>query len=842
MIQGDSLFNEDRFAQVELSQDIQELIAQNPQGTDLVRLNQLLLLAAYPDELTASRLDSPYILDLARLAALLALPPWQEPSTLRESVEAYRQRLRRMVALYRNGLGTGEALQRMIEAQLPVNLEEPTERQDRPFWLEEFARLPAPLPADPTVTRAMVGSSFIGRVPTRGKPVDKVGPLMRWTVTNRGIESTVSTIYIQGVTPQPGFVAATERPLIELYSAGNALPPIGIAYAGNIPPDQVLRLRPAYASWIALESELKRSEALPTEDIPADPTAPGPWKEIPNADDLPSGTVADLLQTHDRALWIGLDTTLWRYNGQAWSLILEDLPQINSLVEDGRRLLIGTESGLFQLPLYPDDGEFEVEDIAGWEDQTINVMFQTAAGQWWVGTAEGAFQLGDGDSLQSTALQDTVVHAISQDKAGTLYFGTELSLFHYQPRTDRWFWYAEAALTEQDKEWEPFLPDETGDARNFPTADRVLLPPVRCVHRGTDASLWIGTDNGIARYVARSVRGLTFQTGLEAFPDLGRDRVYTLQEDARGVIWFGTDRGLFRYDGRDWWQFQYENDDPAPYENGTWEQLGRADTLYRDVPEPRGNWRFQRDTSQWQRLNLTVATPTWVNFEDEPRTQELAAVQGLFWTDHGVADLGSWDEARLEFTPTASGDDSAPFPDPVLQQQLQMRCKPNDRTIIPGGLPAIPRLPVGASVWRYLSQEPGDFVVPGPEERPRPWWTPEGRQISDPPVLPAPGPGRFDITIPPPASTFTTPPPASDILESGEVATVFAYPPAAKVWFEWSARQRASVLVRLKLRSPDEHLDPAIIDRVWQGIQQVRPAGVRTLLAVEEEIVRGTEP
>jgi hypothetical protein len=26
---------------------------------------------------------------------------------------------------------------------------------------------------------------------------------------------------------------------------------------------------------------------------------------------------------------------------------------------------------------------------------------------------------------------------------------------------------------------------------------------------------------------------------------------------------------------------------------------------------------------------------------------------------------------------------------------------------------------------------------------------------------------------------------------------------------------------------------------VWQGIQQVRPAGVRAVLAVEEEIVRG---
>jgi hypothetical protein len=46
------------------------------------------------------------------------------------------------------------------------------------------------------------------------------------------------------------------------------------------------------------------------------------------------------------------------------------------------------------------------------------------------------------------------------------------------------------------------------------------------------------------------------------------------------------------------------------------------------------------------------------------------------------------------------------------------------------------------------------------------------------------------------------------------------------------------VLVRLKKVAANESLDPSIIDRVWQGIQQVRPAGVRVRLAVEEEIIR----
>ena len=80
---------------------------------------------------------------------------------------------------------------------------------------------------------------------------------------------------------------------------------------------------------------------------------------------------------------------------------------------------------------------------------------------------------------------------------------------------------------------------------------------------------------------------------------------------------------------------------------------------------------------------------------------------------------------------------------------------------------------------------------------------------------------------------MTTPPPESDF----DLA-VFAYNPAARVWFEWQARRPLSVLVRLKKIAPDETIDPAVVDRVWQGIQQVRPAGVSVRLAVEEDIVK----
>ena len=65
---------------------------------------------------------------------------------------------------------------------------------------------------------------------------------------------------------------------------------------------------------------------------------------------------------------------------------------------------------------------------------------------------------------------------------------------------------------------------------------------------------------------------------------------------------------------------------------------------------------------------------------------------------------------------------------------------------------------------------------------------------------------------------------------------MFAYLPVARIWFAWQDEAPLTVLARIKRRAPDEQIDPVIVDRVWQGIQQVRPAGVRVVVAVEEEI------
>jgi len=734
--------------------------------------------------------ELPFIHDLARLGSLLALPPWQEPAAERERVEEYRKRIARIVSLYTQGLGTTGALRRMVEAQLPADRASAS-GPDRPFTLEEYA---------PLVTQSLA-------VQMPGEPLDLVGPLMRWSVTNDGVNAASLTVYVEGVQPVEGLVEPTRDPVIELYAAGGTLVRRGIAFRGTLDPGQVLRLRPSALSWLGTENGVQRAEALPSETAPADPTAPGPWQPV--GDGGPGGSVVALLQVSDGGLWAAANAegagALWRFDGQTWAEALDGLSLLRCLLEDGQSLLVGTEDGLRRVVLYPPEGEaFTAAALTGPEHADVQAILRADDGRIWLGLADGASVLGPGDAVQPAPLEGTGVLGIAQDRAGTLYFGTELGLFQYQPTLDDWYWYAGAHTNDAEEDWEPFAPEQSGAARNVPEAARVFLPPVRCVLRGPDAALWLGTERGIARYVARSsgpAAGLTYETILEAFPDLTTGPVYAIAEDARGQVWFGTDRGLFRFDGRDWWQHQTD----------VWVNLGRASPAASDTSAPRFAWRFDRASASWQRRDPRAGGSNWTAVTSPPRSTAEPAVRSILWSDGVVGEIGQWGSDRF-VNGTA-----------VESSLLVARYKPDAQRILAGGIPAMPRLPVGESVWRYLALEPAE----APEVTERPFWTIEGRLLPPPPDHAAPPPGRFDQELPPPASTFDE--------------AVFPYPPSARVRFEWGPRRLLGVLVRLYRRAPDENFDPVVLDRVWQGIQQVRPAGVRAALAIDNEIVRGGE-
>ncbi|MBL4794563.1 MAG: hypothetical protein JKY24_03430, partial [Pseudomonadales bacterium] len=107
--------------------------------------------------------EYPYLLDLARVGALLSIPPRREPIALRETVEEYRVRLLRIVNIYRNGLGTLEAIRNMVTAELPENHDLDLAAQQRSFSVEENIPYTGPIKVIESI----------------GLPLETVGPLMR---------------------------------------------------------------------------------------------------------------------------------------------------------------------------------------------------------------------------------------------------------------------------------------------------------------------------------------------------------------------------------------------------------------------------------------------------------------------------------------------------------------------------------------------------------------------------------------------------------------------------------------------------------------------------------------
>jgi hypothetical protein len=787
-VRGESLFSAERFADVELSAETRDLLATDPQGGELVRLNQRLLAEGFAGAVAAADLDHPYLDDLGRLGALLPLAPWQQPPALRETVEAYRLRVDRTVALYRDGLGTRPALARSVAAQLPVDLRAAFEERDRPFTVEERAPSGA-------VTAA---------VATRGAPDAVLGPLMRWTVDQAGEAPVVPTLYVQGVEPAADRVDAAVDPVIELFASGDGGERVrlGVAFAGTLGAGETLRLRPAFSSWLGAASGLLRARSLPAAATAADPTAPGPWNAAAGA---PAGGVTALVQTRDRVLWAAFEgdgggAVLGRFDGHAWSEALTALPAVHCLAEDGDDLLLGTAAGLLRMPQHPAEGDaFAAAPVAGLDDRAVFALLAAEAegGGFWAGGERGVDRLAADGGVAGVGLTGelaTPIAAIARDGTGALYFGGELGVFQHQPAAGRWYWFAGGERGDQVADWRELIP---GPAAALPAPEAVFLPPVRSLLRGPDASLWLGTDRGLARYVAASLGGSSYDTRLEAVPELGAGAVAALAVDERDGVWAATEGGLLRFDGRDWWR---------PVGAGeSWRRLGAAAVFFAGEALPRGAWRFVRGTApadgSWQRFGRD-----WEDVAEEAPAAAAAAVRALAWTDEAAADLGAWDGSA--FTPAAD----------VEEALLAIRYKPSEDRVVSGGLAAVPRLPPGRSTWRYLRRESAAAGEPAD----RPAWTVEGRLLP-PPAEAAPVEGRYDVDAPP-ASAFDQ--------------AVFAYPPAARVWLSWRPRRPLSVLVRLLRRRPGEALEPAVLDRVWQGIQQVRPAGAQVALALDEEVVR----
>jgi signal transduction histidine kinase/ligand-binding sensor domain-containing protein len=277
---------------------------------------------------------------------------------------------------------------------------------------------------------------------------------------------------------------------------------------------------------------------------------------------LPQDTIHAITQTTDGYLWLGTDEGLARFDGYEFTIYGRehgDMPS-NSVTAlaagtDGS-LWIGTHSGLTQ---YRDRRFRNYSRKDGLADNSVSALFVDHAGILWI-VAGGNLSRFDGTAfrnyIRGRDIPTRSVRAITEDSGHTLYVagndavmklvdGKFVSLFAPHAldadfpsalQVDRGgnLWVTGVrGLIER-------LPD--GTVKRFGAHDGLSDSfGLNAIREDRDGTLWVGTDDGLARR-----EGSRFRTRPEA-DGAGRNPVRCLFEDREGNLWAGTNNGLTRF-------------------------------------------------------------------------------------------------------------------------------------------------------------------------------------------------------------------------------------------------------------------------------------------------------
>jgi len=251
-------------------------------------------------------------------------------------------------------------------------------------------------------------------------------------------------------------------------------------------------------------------------------------------------SINNLVLDHEGSLWIGTDRGLVQLAPRAVSALTErsglaetfTLPVLQT--RDGA-LWVGTwGGGLHRFS----DGRLTRRYTAadGLPDDRIRSLHESRDGTLWVGTGLGAATLQD-DQFAARPARIGEVRDFAETPDGTLWMGTSAQLVRRTPAG----------------EW--VKPDSA-----FWSGRQIWA-----LHAARDGSLWIGSENGLYRYVGNRLHTYGPAEGLQS------PFVVAIHEEADGTLWFSTyEDGLHRYQGG---RFVAITTREGLHHNGVWRML-----------------------------------------------------------------------------------------------------------------------------------------------------------------------------------------------------------------------------------------------------------------------------
>lgn len=315
------------------------------------------------------------------------------------------------------------------------------------------------------------------------------------------------------------------------------------------------------------------------------------FKNITSEDGLSQGTVETIIQDDQGYIWLGTNDGLCRYNGYEFKIYKHDEELENSITnnyivdikqDNLGNIWVGTANGLSKIDTKTDlITNYNMNDEEkSLSHYNIGDILITKSGDVLVGTSDGLniynekkdefYRIFNKDS----DLSSQFIRSLAEDENQNIWVATnngidkidiknnkniisfktgdgkfdisenDIYVVRYDPKGYIWAGALKEGLNRIDI--------NTNEVKQYKNDDRdeKSLPGnnVKDILRDSSGNLWVGTDNGLAKYNEQTENFATYKNKIYDKTSLVNDEVFSIQEDESGLIWVGTYAGISIFD------------------------------------------------------------------------------------------------------------------------------------------------------------------------------------------------------------------------------------------------------------------------------------------------------
>ncbi|GAB3199013.1 two-component sensor histidine kinase/ligand-binding sensor domain-containing protein [Pontibacter aydingkolensis] len=261
-------------------------------------------------------------------------------------------------------------------------------------------------------------------------------------------------------------------------------------------------------------------------------------------------------------LWLLHSTQLMaqQYNFRNWTLE-QGLPQsqVNDIIQDHTgHLWIATRGGVSRF-----NGKqfYTYTKDSGLSSNNVSALHQDNQNNIWIGSSDRGLMQFDGNGFKiygkAQGLTANTIYDITQGVQGSIWVATEAGLFYYINGSFSKYTqlpaqtYTSVVVTPDSTIWAGSQSDglhrvTTAGIHHYTTENSVLPSNrVTTLYHQNNGDLWIGTEEGVARFTDSSLRHFRIPINR---PDMV---VSSFLHDTYGNLWIGLKQnGLIKYDGK----------------------------------------------------------------------------------------------------------------------------------------------------------------------------------------------------------------------------------------------------------------------------------------------------